>query len=196
MKERAIRTAALPLAACLAIACSSGASLDANLAIGAVIDRTGPRATASWSQAVKLAADLGNRGLRGSSSFGGVRFEIALADSASDPSLAVPRAQDLVRESGIKGLITDSSEDDIALHMLAYDSSPDNDLNVPIVCMACTSGSINSPTATSSDPVRQAALRNSNRWNFRSLMSSNPQANVLLQVATSRSAPGAVAGDV
>ena len=68
--------------------------------------------------------------------------------------------------------------------MLAYDSSPDNDLNVPIVCMACTSGSINSPTATSSDPVRQAALRNSNHWNFRPWDEPNPQANVLPQVAT------------
>ncbi len=194
MKAHPIRQVLLLLAVCLGSACSRSA-IDANLILGAVIDRTGPRATASWSQAVKLAADLGNRGLRGTQSFSNVRFEIALADSASDPTLAVPRAQELVRKDGIKGLITDSSEDDIALHMLAYDSDATNDLNVPIVCMACTSPSINNPSATSSDAVRQAALRNGSKWNFRSLMSSNPQASVLLQVATSRGQAGGVPGD-
>lgn len=195
MERHQNRRGVLCLAACLLAACGASEGPAANLYLGAVIDRTGPRATASWSQAVTLAADLANKGLRSSQGFADVRFEIALADSGSDPSLAVSRGQDLVRQTGARALITDSSEDDIALHMLAYDTSPENDLNVPIICMACTSPSINSPTASSPDPVRQAALRNPDKWNYRSVMNSTPQANVLLQIAASRPGSTGVPGD-
>lgn len=189
-----LRRSAVCAALCNLLACGPSRPPTTPLPLGAVIDRTGPRATASWSRAITLAADLANLGLSRSQQYQGFHFEIALTDSASDPTLAVSRARELVRDTAAKALITDSSEDDIALNMLAYDSDPQNDLGVPIVCMACTSPSINSPTASSSDPVRQAALRNSSRWNFRSLMTSTPQAKVLLQIATSRG-KGAVPGD-
>ena len=179
----------------LSLACGPSEAPRTALPLGAVIDRTGPRATASWSQAIRLAADLANQGLLSSSQYSGMKFEFALADSASDPTLAVSRGKTLVRDSGAKALITDSSEDDIALNMLGYDADAANDLNVPILCMACTSPSINNPTASSSDAVRQAALRNSAKWNFRALMNSTPQATVLLQIATRRTPPSAVPGD-
>lgn len=196
MGMNGMRQAAILWAVCNLLACGPTKPPATALPLGAVIDRTGPRATASWSKAVTLAADLANKGLANSAQYHGIQFEIALADSASDPPLAVSRGQDLVRTSGAKALITDGSEDDIALNMLGYDSDTTNDLNVPIVCMACTSPSINSPTSTSSDPVRQAALRNGNKWNFRSLMNSTPQAKVLMQIASGRKGTGVVPGDV
>ena len=92
MKERAIRTATLLPAAWFRHRFSGGASADANLAIGAVIDRTGPRATASGAKP-SFRRRPGNRGPRGSPSFW-VRFEIVLADSGQRPQPGVPRAQD------------------------------------------------------------------------------------------------------
>ena len=195
MGTTGLRNGVLLGTVCALLACGSSEPKRAALSLGAVIDRTGPRATASWSQSIRLAADVANQGLLASMAYAGMKFEIALADSNSDPIEAVKHGREVFRENGAKALITDSSEDDIALNMLGYDADPENDLNVPLICMACTSPSINNPTATSSDPVRQEALRNSGKWNFRALMNSTPQANVLLQIATAQKGPTGVPGD-
>ena len=72
-------------------------------------------------------------------------------------------------------------QDDIALGSLAYDADPSNDLNVPIVCMACTSPAINNPNSSQrrrSGQSSDAARRK--HWNFRALMDAMPQAKVFV----------------
>src|SRR5205823_3061485 len=64
-----------------------------------------------------------------------------------------------------------------------------------IVCMACTSFAIDNPDARDDDPVKQAALRNGKRWNFRTTMSDAYQARMVVQMLVSAGKKGDVNGD-
>ena len=117
-------------------------------------------------------------------------------DENNTPKVAIQRALELVQQKGVRGVITDSSQDDIALNSLFYDADTTNDLNVPIVCMACTSPAINNPlSVNAADAVNQATLRNSLHWNFRALMDAMPQAKVFVRIAQGKAENGDVNGD-
>src|SRR5205807_7373171 len=94
-----------------------------------------------------------------------------------------------------KAIITDSSQDDIGVNMLNYAGDASHQLDVPIVCMACTSPAIDNPEARDDDPVKQAALRNGKRWNFRTTMSDAYQARMVVHMLLSAGKKGDVNGD-
>jgi hypothetical protein len=167
----------------------------ARILIGSVIDRTGSIANPAWPAAVELAVSHANGGLKAAGYPFQFRFQVEQSDSTNTPSVAAQRARDLVQKLGAKALITDTSADTIATNRLMYDADPANDLNVPLICQACTSPDINNPAASRPDAVEQDALRNGLRWCFRSTMDSDPQAGVLLKIAMARSAGGDADGN-
>jgi branched-chain amino acid transport system substrate-binding protein len=162
--------------------------------LGQDIDRTGSIATPSWSDSIRVAVGTMNQALK-QAGHGNVRFEMLEANSGNSPDQARASALDLVKKQGAKAIITDSSQDDIAVNLLAYDSDPVNDLKVPVVCMACTSTTINNPVAIDADPAKQAALRNEKHWNFRTTLSDSYQARVVARVLLGRGKNGDVNGD-
>ncbi len=149
--------------------------------IGAVIDRTGINSEPSWSDAIRLAERNANAGLR-KTALKDIRFQVLLQDSSNEPAVGLQRAIQLVHEEGVKALITDTSQVDVEIHKTFYDADPGNDLGVPVQCGSCTSGTINNPTASDPDPVAQAALRNSQGWNFRSIMSTKLISQILIRL--------------
>ena len=162
--------------------------------IGQDLDRTGSIATPSWSDSIRVAANTMNQALK-QAGHGNVRFEIVEGNSGNTPDMARASAIELVKKDGAKGIITDSSQDDIAVNMLAYENNPANELGVPVVCMACTSPQIDDPAASDANPVKQAALRNEKGWNFRTTMSDSYQARVVSRVLLGRGKHGDVNGD-
>ncbi len=148
--------------------------------LGQDIDRTGSMATPSWANSIRLAVNTANAALKREGR--ALRFEVAEANSGNSPEQARTAALALVKQQGAKAIITDSSQDDIAVNALAYDGDPSHELGVPVVCMACTTPDINNPEAQDGDPVKQAALRNLKGWNFRTTMSSVYQVPVLVRM--------------
>jgi ABC-type branched-subunit amino acid transport system substrate-binding protein len=71
------------------------------------------------------------------------------------------------------------------VNMLNYDGDVQHQLDVPIVCMACTSPAIDNPEANDADPVKQAALRNGKGWNFRTTLSDTYQARMVVRMLVS-----------
>ena len=178
-------TSILMGAATLAVAACSNSEGDTQenqvITIGAVIDQTGSAGPPSWSNAAQLAVTQMNAALANAHS--AIRFNLALADSTNQPAIAAQRASDLVRIQGAKGLVVDTSQDDVAVLKLQYDLDPANHLNVPIVGLVATSPAINNPNTTNPDPVTQAAYRDAEHWNFRTSMSSAAQGRVLANIA-------------
>jgi ABC-type branched-subunit amino acid transport system substrate-binding protein len=148
--------------------------------LGQDIDRTGSMATPSWANSIRLAVNTANAALKREGR--ALRFEVAEANSGNSPEQARTEALELVKQQGAKAIITDSSQDDIAVNALAYDGDPSHELGVPVVCIACTTPDINNPEAQDGDPVKQAALRNLKGWNFRTTMSSVYQVPVLVRM--------------
>jgi branched-chain amino acid transport system substrate-binding protein len=166
---------------------------------GAVTDRTGSLATPSWQDAFELAVSDVNSALRADGA--PFRVQVDLADSENVPRVAVQRAQEMVngrpQSERIKALITDSSANSIAVHNLQYGVAPAGQalsgppLNVPIVCIACTSPAINNPNASGATPAADA-LRNKDKWLYRTVMSATLQAQVLVSAALANARPGRV----
>ncbi len=157
--------------------------------LGQAIDRTGSIATPSWSDSIRLAVGTANQALK-QAGHTNLRFEVAEANSGNVPAMARDGAIQLVNKDGAKAIITDSSQDDIGIVSLAYDGDAAHELSVPVVCMACTSPAIDDPGAIDPDAVKQAALRNSRGWNFRTTLSDAYQARVLAHLLTSGPARG------
>ncbi|HYZ90333.1 MAG TPA: ABC transporter substrate-binding protein [Myxococcales bacterium] len=163
------------------------------IVLGQLIDRTGSIATPSWGESIRLAVVHANHALKQAGK--PVRFEIAEVNSGNSPDMARAGALQLVKQQNAKAIITDSSQDDIAVGMLNYDGDPGHQLDVPIVCMACTSPAIDNPETRDDDPVKQAALRNGKGWNFRTTMSDAYQARMLVQMLVAAGKKGDVNGD-
>lgn len=155
---------------------------DTTILLGAVIDRTGNNSEPSWGDAIALAERHMNAALRRAGLGDEIEFEIDIEDSQNTPAVAVARASELVFERGAKGLLADSSQNSIALNKTHYDFDSTNDLNVPIQCSGCTAGSINNPNATHANPIEQLTLRNSERWLFRSIMSTRLISRIIVQL--------------
>jgi ABC-type branched-subunit amino acid transport system substrate-binding protein len=145
-----------------------------------VIDQTGSAGPPSWSNAAQLAVTQMNSALATTQS--ALRFNLALADSTNQPDVAAQRAQDLVRIQGAKGLVLDTSQDDVAVLKLQYDPDVAKHLDVPLVGLVATSPAINNPSTTNADPVTQAAYQDAEHWNFRTSMSSLAQGRVLTNI--------------
>jgi branched-chain amino acid transport system substrate-binding protein len=174
--------------------CGNADVATSTVAIGAVLDRTGTLAATSWVEAATLAVADANQALQQSGRV--LRFKLEVSDSTNTPKVASQRALELVQQKGVRGIVTDSSQDDIALNAMFYDADTTNDLNVPIVCMACTSPAINNPASSNpADAVNQATLRNGLHWNFRALMDAMPQAKVFVRIAQGKAVSGDVNGD-
>ena len=191
------RLAPLALAAILGateVGCGTADWSGPTLNIASVLDSSGSIATPNWSVVAQLAVRDANQAL--ASAGRPFRFKLLVADSTNTPATTLSRSLDFVRNSGAKAIITDSSQDDIALNQTYYDSDPSNDPNVPIVCMACTSPAINNPNAVNPvDAVNQATLRNGLGWNFRTLMDTFPQSRVLISLWLAKGNNGDINGD-
>jgi hypothetical protein len=137
----------------------------ATVTIGQVIDRTGSNATPSWADSIRLAVGTANQALK-QARRSELRFEVAEENSGNAPEMARAAALRL-KQQGVRALITDSSQDAIAINMLEYDGDPAHALDMPVVCMACTTPAINDPRASDPDPVTQAALRNGKGWTLK-----------------------------
>ncbi len=175
--------AALALAM-VVVSCGPPPSTLKTVTFGAVIDRTGSIANPTWPPAVALAVAHANAGLDTSAKWKNFHYEGLVSDSTNVTSVAATRALELVKEKGAKALITDTSGDSVAVNKLNYDADDTNDLNVPLICQACTSPDINKPTfVNANDAVDQETKRNTKGWFFRSTMDSDPQAVVQLNIA-------------
>src|SRR5205823_7086318 len=170
-------------AACNPSPQAPSASKTSVIVIGQLVDRTGSIATPSWGESIRLAVVHANQALKLSGK--AVRFEIAEANSGNSPDMARAGALQLVKQQNAKAIITDSSQDDIAVNMLNYDGDASHQLDVPIVCMACTSPAIDNPQAQDADSVKQAALRNGKGWNFRTTLSDAYQARMVVRMLVS-----------
>lgn len=166
--------------------------------MGATISRTGSSAVGTWSNAYELAASDASQGLKVSGYPTGKRlkFQPQFADTKNDIKITVPAGIELVQQKGAKVVLDGTSADSLALLKLAYDDDPANDLNVPIVCVACSSPSHHNPMAMNDDPVAQAAYRNGDRWHFGLSMSSVPQSQVLWNILIDKTPAGNTLGDL
>ncbi len=162
-----------------ALACSQPMPMTKTVKIGVVIDRTGTNAEPSWGDAIKLAEKHANAALTKAGKNWRMSFE--LSDSQNSPTVAVERATSLVKTDGVKGLILDTSQNDLAINKLHYDADQTNDPNVPLMCGGCTSSAINNPNATAANMEDQLTNRNGLGWNFRGLMSTTLVSLVLVK---------------
>lgn len=162
----------------LALGCAPPTPSGKVLLLGAVIDHSGSNAEPSWGDAVLLAQHQMNEALvaAGHSDWS---FKIIVNDSRNDPPTALSHAVELVKNQHVKALVLDNSQNVNAINALNYGPDSSTALNVPLQCTSCTSNAINNPTATNADPVQQLALRNGQRWVFRTVMSSRLMALIV-----------------
>jgi hypothetical protein len=195
----------LRLLACVgllgAAGCSDEEAADEDLVtikMGATISRTGSSAVGTWSNAYELAASDASEGLAEAGYPTGKRlkFEAEIADTKNDVAITVPAGIELVQEKGVKVLLDGTSADSLALLKLAYDDDSSNDIDVPIVCVACSSPAHHNPEAVNEDPIAQAAYRNEQGWHFGLSMSSVPQSQVLWNILVDKTPSGNAPGDL
>jgi branched-chain amino acid transport system substrate-binding protein len=179
----------------LSVGCSSGGEggSTTEISLGAVIDQTGNASSSTWAKAIELAQNQMNTALERSGSH--ARFKFWISDSTNTPAVAVQRAQELVRTHGAKGLVLDTSQDNLAVLKLQYDTDPGARLEVPLIGLVATSPSINNPNAVSPDPLVQAAYRDAEKWNFRTQIDTSPIGTVLAQIVLGKANGGDRTGD-
>src|SRR4051812_44196230 len=151
-----------------------GPNAGPTIKFGASIDRSANNAEPSWGDVIKLAEAQMNAALKQSDI--DLRFEFTIRDSANDPATSLANSTDLVTNAGVKGMILDTSQNDSAVNQTFYDTDANgpitsNDLNVPLLCGGCTSGSINNPTNADPNLTIRASNQNMLGWNFRAIMS-------------------------
>jgi hypothetical protein len=123
---------------------------------------------------VQFAFDDVNAGLEKAGGFKGLGFAHSDGNSSETGSAtAAGQLATMLVHEGAKILITDNSNNTIAVMKDDYDGDATNDLNVPILCVLCGSSLINDPAAVNPDPLTQAAVRNTKKWTFRMIMASN-----------------------
>jgi hypothetical protein len=179
--------------------CSSEPEDDtAPIHMGATFSRTGVSAVSTWGDALRLAARDASDGLRqaGFPTGAKLRFDTMIADTRNDVAFTVAGATELVKQQGAKLIVNGTSSDTVALSKLAYDADLTNDIDVPIVCVACSSPALHNPEAMNMDAEVQAANRNSAGWVFGLAMSSLPQAHVLWNILVDTTPAGNSPGDL
>jgi hypothetical protein len=183
------------------MACGDDAAEDNTvpMTLGATISRTGTSAVSTWEPALDLAATDAAAGLKAADYPTGHRldFKIKVADTVNDTKNTVSKGSEMVGD-GAKMLMVGTSSDAVALSALAYDDDADNDINVPIVCIACSSPALHNPVAMNADAILQAANRNEQGWVFGLAMASTYQSQVLWNIIsdmTEGDLPGDINGD-
>lgn len=150
--------------------------------IGAAVSLTGSSATPTWTYAMALATRHANEGLAKAGNPKNIKFGSVSADSQNKTDVVVKRALELVQTKGVKAVLNGTSSETIALATTFYDADPSNNLDIPVLCMSCTSTALHNPAATDADPAKQSALRNEQGWVYGFSMSSMPQARVLVNI--------------
>lgn len=163
------------------------------IALGAVVDSTGSAGDGNWANSVLLAAEEINSALGAAKS--PIRFQFLVSDSTNVPSVAVPRAVDLVRTKQVKALVTDTSQDTLETLKLQYDADPSKHLDVPIVSLAATSPAFGNPMAVNPDPLTQVAFRDAEGWGYRTVMSTALHGRVIADIVRSAGVEGDQNGD-
>jgi ABC-type branched-subunit amino acid transport system substrate-binding protein len=175
--------------------CGGGASqptVTSTIPIGALAALTGNGATLDYQKSFQLAQDQLNQALQKSGS--GIRFALTVADSQGSATAATAAATQLIATTGVKGIVTDISGDTVPVNMFNY--NPASTFNqVPITCYACSSSFINDPNATDADPIKQAALRDTDNWLYRVFFNAKYEALVQTQIALHKGTAGDVNGD-
>ena len=122
---------------------------------------------------VQFAIDDINAGISKAGGYKGLGFAHSDGDSSGSGTATISGmlATQLVQQ-GAKLIITDNSNNTLAVIKDDYDDDTTNDLNSPILCVLCGSSLINNPAAVNADAVTQAALRNDKGWNFRVIQDS------------------------
>jgi hypothetical protein len=163
------------LSSALLAACGSSASAPTTtITMGVILDRTSQTGgLIAIPDVVQFAIDDMNDGLRKAGNPKSVSFAHTDGDSSGSGTATISGqlATTLV-QAGAKLVITDNSNNTIAVIKDDYDEDTTNDLNVPILCVLCSSAAINDPNATNADALTQLAVRNSKKWNFRMIMAS------------------------
>lgn len=192
MRKLVLAVACAVLAGLVAVACGPKPTVSKVVRVGAVIDRTGSIAGATWPADLKLATDQFNAALK-AKKFKDLQFDYVINDSQNRPDIAGPLALE-VRDQGVKAVIADTSRDDIEVNQrLNYDATATTKL--PVVCFACNAPNINNAASTDPDGGTQAALRDADHWNFRMLMSSAFNGKVMVKMMQRLGAGGDTNGD-
>ncbi len=175
--------------------CGSGdKSVPPNVSFGLIIDLTGSIAHPQWNDAAAIAIGHANDGLDLAGDDRDIRFGLRLADSQNLSKITVDRAGDLIGR-GSKAVVVDTSENAVANLRTVYDTDTNNDIAVPVICIACTSPELGDPAATVPNRAEESALRNEQRWGFRTSTSSDAEAMLLLKIARGMGDRGDVNGD-
>ena len=188
----------LALAATVSAGCGSSASgPTTTITMAVILDRTSQTGgLIAIPDVVQLAFDDVNAGLRKAGNYKGLGFAHTDGDSSGSGAATISGqlATQLVHD-GAKLVITDNSNNTIAVIKDDYDDDTSNDLNAPILCVLCGSSIINDPAAVNADAVTQAALRNSKKWNFRTILASRFFAPVVVARALAVAGGDATGGD-
>jgi len=160
--------------------------------IGALAALTGNGATLDHQRALQLAQNHMNQALEDASS--PIRFNVIVADSQGAAAAAAAAATQLIGTQGVKGIVTDISGDTVAVNMFNYNSASTMP-KVPVTCYACSSAFINDPAATDADPIKQAALRDDEKWLYRVFFNAKYETMVQTQMALRKGTNGDVNGD-
>ena len=184
--------------------CSSDAAPDERtpLLMAGTFSKTGVSAVATWDNAFELAAFDASEGLAlaGFPTDKRIKFLTEIRDTKNDIAITVASATEMVKDKGALMVINGTSADTTALGKLAYDDDPDNDIGVPILCVACSSPSLHSAdwtsTTTPPDMVTQNTNRNVDKWIFGLAMSSVPQSQVLWTIIENSTPTGNEPGDL
>lgn len=155
----------------------------ATIVLGAVIPETGSNSSPNYAKAIRRAAMDVNAALAARNAK--FRFDFQDSDSTNVPAVAVTRTQELLA-AGVKGLVTGGSGDTIAVAMLNYDPDTTKRMNVPLIGIAATSGAINNPQVTETDPIKQAAERDLDYWVFRTVQVNYLQAQLIINILKAR----------
>ncbi len=175
----------LALAGALVLGCGTPEVPPKVVKLGAVLDRTGPLATAETVTVLDLALDHVNAGLK-AAGYKDMQLAYVLTDNKTQPDVAVTRALEIRTSDDVKGIIADGTQVVIALNRTMYDADASNDLNVPIIGTASNGPVINNPNVTAqqeADDVTRASYANAQKWVFRSTMPSSPAGGVIMQIA-------------
>jgi hypothetical protein len=191
---------ALALAAASMTACGGGSNETppelTNVSMGATISRTGVSAVATWGNAFDLAAADLNDGIKKAKYPFAVNFADYIEDTMNMSTVTTAMALKMVQEHDIKMVLNGTSGDSLALNAMMYDADTTNDIDIPVVCVACSSTNHHNPNAVDANPANQAAYRNLDKWHFGLSMSSLPQSLVISRLLLARNGKnGDINGD-
>jgi hypothetical protein len=154
------------------------------LMIGGILPRTGSNANPDQVAAANLAVTDMRAALDLAKNVKGFSFSITIKDDQGLATLGRSHALALA-EAGAVGILADNSNASIGASMINYEGTPKN---VPIVCYACTNGSINNNAKLDQKSqggldtaAWNAALDDKDNWFFRTTTTANGQSTLVLQ---------------